>query len=135
MNFPLRFWRVSRRDMNQHAGSENDIEKTVGIGNLKCGRQRQVGVLQPGACFAQSVILDFDPVKMPESHFLQRTQLVSFVAAYLEDARIPWYVRQKTLVEFSPANTVVPAVEGIESLRRQRIAVGIRAPEIALPMV
>ena len=129
MDFPQSFWKVSRRDMNQHARGEDNIEKAIGIRNLKCCRQRELGAFQPGACLAQSVVLDFDSVKMLKSHFPQRTQLVSFVAAYLEDARATWDVRQETLVEFAPAlrrssfdreRRALPATENSGRCRRAR---------------
>jgi hypothetical protein len=93
-----------------------------------------MGVPHPGARLAQGVVLDFDPIKLIESHFPQCAQLVSLVAAYLQDTSAPWYVRQKTLVELSPAYAIIFNVECIESTRCQRISVGIGAPEIAPPV-
>src|SRR6185369_8970548 len=116
MDFPKRFWQVGRCYVKEHPGGKNKIKEA--IGNFKRCRQRAVCVLQPGPRLGQRVVLDFDPVEVLESHFPQRAQMLALIAAYLEDARVPRYFRQETLVEFSPADPVIPAVESVESVGR-----------------
>jgi len=121
--------------MDQHAGGEDKIEKSIGERDLKGCRQRELGGLQPAARPAQCVLLNFDPIEVSEPHFAQCTQLVSLVAAYLEDAGLAWYVRLEAPIEFAPGYTKVLAIESVERGRGQRIAVGIRPPELAPPML
>jgi len=121
--------------MDQYAGSEDNIEKSIGKRDLKRCRQRQLGELRPVARPVQCVLLNFDPIELSEPHFAQCAQLVSLVAAYLEDAGLAWYIRQEAPIEFAPGYAKVFAIESVERSRGQRIAVGIRPPEIAPPML
>jgi hypothetical protein len=47
VDFLQRFGKVRRRDMNQHAGGEDNVEKSIGKGDLKGRRQSELRVVQP----------------------------------------------------------------------------------------
>src|SRR5437899_8965444 len=120
--------------MDEYAGVEYQLESLVRIRDRQIRRLRELYIRNSRSRELYRVTLDFYPVQIRETHFLQDKQLIPDVAANFEDVRAPRYTLQEAPIQCSSGDPVISVVQCIEFCRGKSISVGIFPTEAARPL-
>src|SRR6185437_9477968 len=133
MNLLHRLWQISRGDMNQHTRCKNNVERLVLERESQCRPLLQNNILQSRSRTRQCIRLQLYSCELGIALRLKEQKLIANIASHLQKARAPGYPLQEHLVNDASRDPIIPDPQRIQFGHFQSIAVGVGAPEVALP--